>query len=1408
MRKEKFQISFLQRKRVFLFGLFITFCSIFSIGQTTLWLEEFPLPDGTKNDAGATAWSRDTTQVPINGHFSVQSNQFEGNFIEDGGQNNEAIWISESININGYSNVSVSVDVSSAGTGSGDWIRGTYEIDGVGETEFFYNEGSFAVTTENVSGRTGNSIIVRIYARNGAATEYHYFDNIHVYDEPVTRYAIKSDNWNDPTTWSYTSGGGTCNCIPNDYSETFTDGNSVTIDANSETRDLTVDAGDAIDFSGAYSLTINNGGTVTINNGSTIDRNGNNADLIFDNGTDFILEVDDNSPGLNIEEILIEDINSLLIRGTGDINVSNDFELRQTGATITNNLEGTISIFDDIRFLNDDNKIINSVNSTITVSGGATSEIYFGFRRATIENNGEINQSGNFTYITSGEVQCYNFQDATWNIGGASPDTDIELFCSYDNNTFNYSRFGNQDIITPEDAYWHIELSGSGSKSAQGDFDVKGDWTNNNVSFIPGSGMVTFNGTTDQTISKSGSIEYFNDFTLDKSAGTLFLDDNVTITDDFYLAGIIDVNSNRFLMSSSNAIDLTYASGYIKGKFERAVLQSGADYLFPVGASNYNPVSLDFGNITNGSLTIQFVESDPLENSEFPLDDAGAVVDDRFDDGYWEMTPDGSFASTDIDITVNATGFVNYPVSSTTRLLYRSGLNWDVSGDHTDASVPEVYRNTFDAGITGVTDFGLGYSCTPTITLGSNPAVCSGATSANLSYSATTSSPDRYSINFNAAAEAEGFTDVVLAALTASPIVITVPGAAANGVYNANLLVNNSTTGCSSGNYAITVTVVAQPVANDLTKDPVDATVCAGQTLTVTAAGASGGTGAIADEYRYSTDNGAIWSVWGAALPSFAAVASDDNLIQSRRTADGTGCSTSATKEVSWAVVAQPVANDLTKDPVDATVCAGQTLTVTAAGASGGTGAIADEYRYSTDNGAIWSAWGAALPSFAAVASDDNLIQSRRTADGTGCSTSATKEVSWAVVAQPVANDLTKDPVDATVCAGQTLTVTAAGASGGTGAIADEYRYSTDNGAIWSAWGAALPSFAAVASDDNLIQSRRTADGTGCSTSATKEVSWAVVAQPVANDLTKDPVDATVCAGQTLTVTAAGASGGTGAIADEYRYSTDNGAIWSAWGAALPSFAAVASDDNLIQSRRTADGTGCSTSATKEVSWAVVAQPVANDLTKDPVDATVCAGQTLTVTAAGASGGTGAIADEYRYSTDNGAIWSAWGAALPSFAAVASDDNLIQSRRTADGTGCSTSATKEVSWAVVAQPVANAGPNIFICGVDNGTLDADPPGVGSGQWVIIPGSENITINDPLDPKSDFTVTIGAFSTYQIEWVVTNSICIDRDTTIIAYSDSASAGFDQYLCDTLSTNLDGNSLVLDREMGRLNTAFRK
>jgi hypothetical protein len=98
---------------------------------------------------------------------------------------------------------------------------------------------------------------------------------------------------------------------------------------------------------------------------------------------------------------------------------------------------------------------------------------------------------------------------------------------------------------------------------------------------------------------------------------------------------------------------------------------------------------------------------------------------------------------------------------------------------------------------------------TPAITLGSNPSVCQGSTSAPISYISNAGCPDQYSIDFNAAANTAGFIDISLTALPASSITIAVPANVATGTYTGTLKVRNSSTSTPSGGYVISVTVTS-----------------------------------------------------------------------------------------------------------------------------------------------------------------------------------------------------------------------------------------------------------------------------------------------------------------------------------------------------------------------------------------------------------------------------------------------------------------------------------------------------------------------------------------------------------------------------------------------------------------------
>ncbi len=96
----------------------------------------------------------------------------------------------------------------------------------------------------------------------------------------------------------------------------------------------------------------------------------------------------------------------------------------------------------------------------------------------------------------------------------------------------------------------------------------------------------------------------------------------------------------------------------------------------------------------------------------------------------------------------------------------------------------------------------------PTITLGTIASVNTTATSFSIPYTATTGSPNQYSLVAGTPTAMPGFAAVNNTTLPASPssLSITIPASAAT-TYNFNLTVHNSTTGCVSTAVPVAVTV-------------------------------------------------------------------------------------------------------------------------------------------------------------------------------------------------------------------------------------------------------------------------------------------------------------------------------------------------------------------------------------------------------------------------------------------------------------------------------------------------------------------------------------------------------------------------------------------------------------------------
>ncbi|MEZ5147265.1 MAG: PKD domain-containing protein [Bacteroidales bacterium] len=187
-------------KRVFLPLIIFGLLSIFSLqtfSQTTIWSEDFTYADGTTVGPGSPAkW---TLAIPPSPDwFEVRSNRMEGKEVDS-----EAVWTSESINISGYVNVTITVDLSEAGSmENSDYIQTTYQVDGGSETDFATNgylTNDFTSATASQSGLAGTYLVLRVRMNNNSNSEYHRFDNVVVQgtiisSPPVAEFSADNTN--------------------------------------------------------------------------------------------------------------------------------------------------------------------------------------------------------------------------------------------------------------------------------------------------------------------------------------------------------------------------------------------------------------------------------------------------------------------------------------------------------------------------------------------------------------------------------------------------------------------------------------------------------------------------------------------------------------------------------------------------------------------------------------------------------------------------------------------------------------------------------------------------------------------------------------------------------------------------------------------------------------------------------------------------------------------------------------------------------------------------------------------------------------------------------------------------------------------------------------------------------------
>lgn len=154
-------------------------------GQVSIWAENFTYPNGTTGGQGTPAIALWTASGVSGGlGIDVQSNQLRGRNTTGPAPDLTTWYISVAnpIEISGYTNVSITINISESGDfEDSDYIRSQYSLDGGAWTNFATNGNiinDFGTATASQTGLLGNSLRIQIIMYNSSDSEYHYADNI------------------------------------------------------------------------------------------------------------------------------------------------------------------------------------------------------------------------------------------------------------------------------------------------------------------------------------------------------------------------------------------------------------------------------------------------------------------------------------------------------------------------------------------------------------------------------------------------------------------------------------------------------------------------------------------------------------------------------------------------------------------------------------------------------------------------------------------------------------------------------------------------------------------------------------------------------------------------------------------------------------------------------------------------------------------------------------------------------------------------------------------------------------------------------------------------------------------------------------------------------------------------------
>lgn len=200
------------------------------------------------------------------------------------------------------------------------------------------------------------------------------------------------------------------------------------------------------------------------------------------------------------------------------------------------------------------------------------------------------------------------------------------------------------------------------STAAYGNIDLTGNWINTGGNFAAGNSLVTFNGTTLQSVTANS--QSFYKVTVNNTAG-LQLNDDVTVSNTLALtSGIVTTGANKLIMTNTAAANVSgySASSFINGNLRRYIGYNTSTYAFPVGnglaAANYH-----LAEMTNNQLLgVSYIDASfgSLANhndADLNVTESGVTFSRINPAGVWRIEPNAQPTLGSYSMKLSTAGF-------------------------------------------------------------------------------------------------------------------------------------------------------------------------------------------------------------------------------------------------------------------------------------------------------------------------------------------------------------------------------------------------------------------------------------------------------------------------------------------------------------------------------------------------------------------------------------------------------------------------------------------------------------------------------------------------------------------------------------------------------------------------------